>query len=59
MLCWSAVVTVGLALACSAVAAPPAPRIVTGLDAGWPDVRGWDLPLIFTGQRWTAVRRTP
>jgi len=24
-----------------------------------PDVRGWDLALIFTGQRWTAVRRTP
>jgi hypothetical protein len=42
MLCLAAVAMAGLALACSAVAAPPAPRIVTGLDAGWPDVRGWD-----------------
>lgn len=25
----------------ASVAAPPPPAIVTGLDAGWPDVRGW------------------
>jgi FG-GAP-like repeat/FG-GAP repeat len=25
-----------------ASAAPPPPSIVTGLDAGWPDVRGWN-----------------
>jgi FG-GAP-like repeat/FG-GAP repeat len=25
-----------------ALAAPPPAAIVTGLDAGWPDVRGWD-----------------
>ena len=29
-------------LASPAQAVPPAPAIVTGLDAGWPDVRGWD-----------------
>src|SRR5437773_6553411 len=26
----------------AAQADPPAPVMVTGLDAGWPDVRGWD-----------------
>lgn len=26
----------------AAQADPPAPQILTGLDAGWPDVRGWD-----------------
>jgi hypothetical protein len=26
----------------TALAAPPPPAIVTGLDAGWPEVRGWD-----------------
>jgi hypothetical protein len=26
----------------AANADPPAPQILTGLDAGWPDVRGWD-----------------
>ncbi|HSC73676.1 MAG TPA: FG-GAP-like repeat-containing protein [Gaiellaceae bacterium] len=29
-------------LAGAAHADPPPPQIVTGLDAGWPDVRGWD-----------------
>jgi hypothetical protein len=24
-----------------------------------PGVTGWDVPVIFNGQRWTAVRRTP
>ncbi len=31
-----------LVLAGAANADPPPPQIVTGLDAGWPDVRGWD-----------------
>jgi len=31
-----------LALAGAANADPPPPQIVTGLDAGWPDVRGWN-----------------
>jgi hypothetical protein len=31
-----------LVLAGAASADPPAPQILTGLDAGWPDVRGWD-----------------
>src|SRR5438477_1752628 len=33
-----------VALSCTALAAaaPPPPVIVTGLDAGWPDVRGWN-----------------
>jgi hypothetical protein len=42
------VVSTGIALAAAAVvlaapaqADPPAPAILTGLDAGWPDVRGW------------------
>ena len=30
-----------LSLAATAKAVPPPPAIVTGLDAGWPDVRGW------------------
>jgi hypothetical protein len=30
-----------VALAGAAHADPPAPQILTGLDAGWPDVRGW------------------
>src|SRR5262245_17875148 len=29
-------------VAAPASATPPPPAIVTGLDAGWPDVRGWD-----------------
>lgn len=40
------IVLVALAVAVWAAevvaAAPPPPAIVTGLDAGWPDVRGWD-----------------
>src|SRR5512133_2694930 len=42
------VASLGIALATLAVFAgaaanadPPAPQIITGLDAGWPDVRGW------------------
>src|SRR4029078_1228993 len=31
-----------LVLAAEANADPPPPQILTGLDAGWPDVRGWD-----------------
>ena len=31
-----------LAFAGTANADPPPPQIVTGLDGGWPDVRGWD-----------------
>jgi hypothetical protein len=31
-----------VAFAGTAHADPPAPQILTGLDAGWPDVRGWD-----------------
>jgi hypothetical protein len=31
-----------LVLAAAANADPPPPQIVTGLDAGWPDVRGWN-----------------
>ena len=31
-----------LVLAGAANADPPPPQIVTGLDQGWPDVRGWD-----------------
>ena len=34
--------TVALLLAGRAAAAPPPPAIVTGQDAGWPDVRGSD-----------------
>jgi hypothetical protein len=37
-----AVVAATIALAGPAQADPPAPVIVAGLDAGWPDVRGWD-----------------
>jgi hypothetical protein len=36
------VLLVGLYLAASGAAAPPPIEIVTGQDAGWPDVRGWD-----------------
>lgn len=41
------VVAIAFVFACSVVvssvqAAPAPPAIVTGLDAGWPDVRGWD-----------------
>jgi FG-GAP-like repeat len=36
------VVLVALSLVSAAAAAPPPPVIVTGLDAGWPDVRGWN-----------------
>src|SRR5919204_727946 len=37
-------VLLGLAvsLASAASAAPPPPRLVTGIDAGWSDVRGWN-----------------
>jgi hypothetical protein len=31
-----------LFVAARAAAAPPPPQIVTGQDAGWPDVRGWN-----------------
>jgi hypothetical protein len=24
-----------------------------------PRITGWELPVIFNGQRWTGVRRTP
>jgi hypothetical protein len=41
--------TIGVVLASTAIvlagaanASPPPPQIITGLDAGWPDVRGWD-----------------
>src|SRR5215831_8924597 len=34
----------------AAKAAPPAPQIVTGQDAGWPDVRGWDAKGRFAQQ---------
>ncbi|HEX6700929.1 MAG TPA: VCBS repeat-containing protein, partial [Gaiellaceae bacterium] len=34
--------TAAAVLTGTAAAAPPPPQIVTGLDAGWPDVRGWD-----------------
>jgi ABC-type transport system substrate-binding protein len=27
--------------------------------AARPDVRGWRIPLVFTGQRWTEARRVP
>jgi hypothetical protein len=33
---------VALLLAGRAAGAPAPPAIVTGQDAGWPDVRGWD-----------------
>jgi hypothetical protein len=36
------VLLAGLYLAASGAAAPPPIEIVTGQDAGWPDVRGWD-----------------
>jgi len=42
------VVSMAIALATLVVFAgaahadPPAPQVLTGLDAGWPDVRGWD-----------------
>jgi hypothetical protein len=29
---------------------PPAPAIVTGLDAGWPDVRGWNRNGVLANQ---------
>jgi hypothetical protein len=38
----SAVAAGALSLTSLASAAPPAPVILTGLDAGWPDVRGWN-----------------
>jgi FG-GAP repeat len=49
---WSvtAVVAVALVLAGRAAAQPAPPAIVTGQDAGWPDVRGWDR---FGGQAQT------
>ncbi len=47
----------GIALAAAAVvlaapaqADPPAPAMVTGLDAGWPDVRGWQASGRFAHQ---------
>lgn len=33
-----------------AKATPPAPEIITGQDAGWPDVRGWDAKGRFAQQ---------
>ena len=27
--------------------------------AARPDVKGWRFPLVFTGQRWTGVERSP
>ena len=38
----AAAVLFALVLAGAANADPPPPQIVTGLDGGWPDVRGWD-----------------
>ena len=35
-------VAAALLVAGPAAAAPAPPAIVTGQDAGWPDVRGWD-----------------
>src|SRR5215831_6477258 len=37
-----AIVAAAVLLVGAAAADPPAPQILTGLDAGWPDVRGWD-----------------
>jgi hypothetical protein len=37
-----ATIAAALCVAGPAAAAPPPPAIVTGLDAGWPDVRGWN-----------------
>jgi VCBS repeat protein/FG-GAP repeat protein len=37
-----AIVAAAALLVAAAHADPPPPQIVTGLDAGWPDVRGWD-----------------
>src|SRR5947207_5972148 len=36
-----AVLAATVSFASAAGAAPPPPSIVTGQDAGWPDVRGW------------------
>jgi hypothetical protein len=38
----AALCAAALSVAALAAAAPPPPAIVTGLDAGWPDVRGWN-----------------
>jgi len=38
----SAIVIAASTFIGAAHAAPPPPQILTGLDAGWPDVRGWD-----------------
>jgi hypothetical protein len=38
----AALAAVGLSVTALAAAAPPPPAIITGLDAGWPDVRGWN-----------------
>ena len=51
------VVSIGITIAAAtaifaggAKADPPAPQIVTGQDAGWPDVRGWDAKGRFAQQ---------
>jgi hypothetical protein len=50
-------VSIGIAIAAltavfagGAKADPPAPQIITGQDAGWPDVRGWDAKGRFAQQ---------
>lgn len=42
----------------AAAAAPPPPSIVTGLDAGWPDVRGWNAQG-GTAQQWAPWGESP
>jgi hypothetical protein len=38
----TALLAAALLFVAAANADPPAPQILTGLDQGWPDVRGWD-----------------
>jgi len=45
-----AILAATVVVAGAAKAAPPAPQIVTGQDAGWPDVRGWDAKGRFAQQ---------
>jgi hypothetical protein len=37
----TALLAAAMLFVAAANATPPAPQILTGLDAGWPDVRGW------------------
>jgi hypothetical protein len=45
-----ALVAAAVVLAAPAQADPPAPALATGLDAGWPDVRGWQASGRFAHQ---------